>query len=74
MAATGRRRLAELIARDLFTCGGTNEHAGRLVLEPRGKRIDGGLGGWSEKPVADRIEDWLTRDAARKPVRNPRRR
>lgn len=50
--------IARLIARDLFT-NGNGRRAMRLVLEPEGRRIDGGLGGWSEQAVARRIETLL---------------
>jgi hypothetical protein len=52
------RTVAAQIARDLFT-NGMGQRAGRLVLEPPDKRIDGGLGGWSETALAHRIAELL---------------
>ena len=60
--AVGRRRLAERIARELFTPGGrvaVGLRAQRLVMEMSGERVEGM--GWSERPMADRIEDLLER-------------
>lgn len=53
------RELAEAIARDLFT-NGFRERATRLVLtdDENGKP----LGGWCEKAVADRVEEFLKRE------------
>lgn len=51
------RTLAKLIAHDLMT-GGTGRTCQRLLLiddAPRRREH----GGWSEGPVADRIERWL---------------
>ena len=58
------RKLAERIARDLFT-NGNRQRADRLLLvrEPGGARgsyqVD--LGGWCEPAMADRIERALRR-------------
>lgn len=54
------RRVATLIARDLFTNGG-GSRADRLVLVQDGKPQD--LGGWSMQPVIDRITRTLISNA-----------
>lgn len=50
------RKLAEEIAKALFT-NGAGEHAERLVLEIPGAKRNGG--GWCERAVADVVEDAL---------------
>ncbi len=52
------RKLAEKIARYLFTPGGQREKAHFLQLYRDGKY----LCGWSEKPMADAIEDILNQE------------
>lgn len=48
-------KLAEAIARDLFTSGVTGEVAARLrLMHPAGDNLD--IGGWCEHAVACRIE------------------
>ncbi len=57
--------IAKMIARDLFTEGGSGKHADRLLQMhgPTGKEKSGA--GWSEGPLADRIEMILRNEASK---------
>jgi hypothetical protein len=56
------RRLARLIAKELFTSG-DGVRATRLVFETKNGSIEGS--GWGERPVADVIERALTKQSRR---------
>ena len=53
MPVRSTRLLAEQIAANIMTAGGTGEKACRLALKDGNERE---MSGWGERPLADRIE------------------